>query len=311
MPNVLAYNNRDDWLDARRKGIGGSDAPVIVLGEYFGRTWRDLWLDKMGLAEPTPTTPDMARGAFLEDKAAELFTAQTGLKLRRVNQIRVADGYPFMLANVDRIVQGTDDLVEIKVPRSHVVRKYRREGIPQGYQIQGQHYLSVLGRGAVIFAIYDVENHEVLAIRVERDDELIDLIVEKEREFWGYVEAGEAPPEPEAPAVELPPVSTGEIVTMDSPEWARAVAQLKEAREILAEAKDFEAKARAQVQELMEKAGADVAEGSGLRVYWKPQTGRRTFDVKALKAAHPDLDLEPYYKTGRPSRPFRPYFLEG
>lgn len=307
---ALAFTDRTDWLEKRRSGIGGSDAPVIVLGEHFGRTWTDLWMDKVGLAEPQTETPAMRRGKRLEDVAADLYTEQTGQKVRRVNRIISADDYPFMLANVDRIITGTDDILEIKVPASHVIRKYRREGVPQGYQIQGQHYLKVLGRGAVVFGLYDVEWDEVLVIRVERDEELISLMVDKEAEFWGYVQAGEAPPEPEAPAVDLPAVG-GEVITMDSPDWARAIARLRESRTILEDAKAYEAGAQQEIKGLMDQAGADVAEGAGARIYWRPQAGRRSLDKKALKKAHPDLNLDDFMKQGKPSRPFRPYLEIG
>ena len=37
-------------------------------------------------------------------------------------------------------------------------------------------------------------------------------------------------------------------------------------------------------------------EAEGYRVSWK-HTSRNTFDVKAFQAAHPELDLAPYYKA--------------
>jgi len=60
---------------------------------------------------------------------------------------------------------------------------------------------------------------------------------------------------------------------------------------------------------LMEAAGAAAAEGDGARIYWIPQAGRRTFDVKAFAKKHPEIDLAPFYKISAETRPFRPFFL--
>ena len=296
------------WLEERRKGIGGSDAPVCVLGEYYGRTWQDLYLDKLGLAPPQEPTPDMRRGTRLEPVAADYFQEKTGLKVRRVNRVLRHKDWPFVLANIDREIVGQNAILEIKCPRAMTFRRILDKGIPEGWQIQGQHYMTVRNRKTVVFAVYCAEIDELMTVPVERDDSLIDLILDKERNFWQYVEAGELPPAPEPKALDLPPVGATEIITRDDAEWAAAVERLREAKTIKIEAEEWEKACKAEVQRLM--GDAQVIEGAGARVYWKTQAGRKTLDKKALQAAHPEIDLQRFMKTGKPFRAFRPYFLK-
>ena len=73
----------DEWLALRRRGIGGSDTPVVVLGERHPfRTPRQLWEEKTGRSPDVEETPAMRRGTVLEPVVADLYREVTGRKLR-------------------------------------------------------------------------------------------------------------------------------------------------------------------------------------------------------------------------------------
>lgn len=311
--------DREQWLKERRKGIGGSDTPVIVLGnDHPFTTPRELWESKLGMSggEDKPT-PAMRRGTVLEPVVADLYREATGRKLRRVNAVLQHPDHDWMLGNVDReiVAARPDDgpgVLEIKCPGLRTFSQCRREGIPDYYQLQMQHYLAVTGRKWGAFAVFSAERWDLLHFDVERDDELIDLIVERDAAFWELVKSG-TPPESaeELTKVDIPPLQTDmELVRIESDAWRNAVDEYRMAKEILDEAKELESVAKERLQNLMELHGAAVAEGGGLRVYYREQAGRLSFDHKAFAKAHPDLDLAPWFKQSKPTRPFRPYFLK-
>ena len=97
---------------------------------------------------------------------------------------------------------------------------------------------------------------------------------------------------------------------MEDPDWFEAVADLKEAKELSADAEMIEKQAKTKIQAIMEKYGASVAEGAGSRIYWKEQEGRKRFDHQAFGKAHPELTFEmmKYFKRGKPSKPFRVFW---
>jgi len=164
------------------------------------------------------------------------------------------------------------------------------------------------------FAVFNSELWEMIYFDVPRDQELIDLIHEKGAEFWNLVQTEEfypadwSGPLAEAKPVEIPDAKQ-RVITIESAEWAAAIERLRDAKEILTEAQALEKEAQAELMKLMEAAGAAAAEGAGARIYWIPQAGRRTFDVKAFAKKHPEIDLAPFYKNGAETRPFRPFFL--
>jgi putative phage-type endonuclease len=307
-PGKEGFMTDEQFHKERQTGIGGSDAAVVVLGENYGKTTYDLWLEKTGQITPTDeSNPDMRRGKRQEPIAAQLYEEQTGQKLRRVNTLLRHKDYPFMIAHIDREILGKDAVLEIKCPRMPTFRKYKLGGIPEDIQIQGQHYLAVKRKGLIVFAIFCAEVDELMVVPIEKDNELIEYITGKEQNFWNYVTTSSPPPLSIPEKLDLPPVG-GELIRIETPQWLEASRALKDARDLKAEAEDLENQAKAQVQDLMIKHNADVAEGFGLRAYWREQAGRISLDTKRLKKEIPEI-WERYSKQGDPFKSFRPYFI--
>jgi len=319
---------QENFIDheARKSGLGSSDMP-IVLGVSPWTRPEDLFEIKKGRRPEPEESPAMRRGKVLEAVAAELYQEKTGRKLWRSNQTIRHKNYNWMLAHLDRRIVGEGEVrfgdrvglgvgaLEIKCPGLRMFAKCRREGLPYYYLVQLQHQMDVAGYEWGAFAVFNSELWEMIYFDVPRDQELIDLIHEKGAEFWKLLETEEfypieATPQVDAPRVEIPDVKQ-RVITIESAEWAAAIARLRDAKEILTEAQALEKEAQAELIKLMEAAGAAAAEGAGARIYWIPQAGRRTFDVKAFAKKHPEIDLAPFYKISAETRPFRPYFLKG
>ena len=98
--------DRAQWLAARQKGIGGSDA-AAVCGVSRYKTPLQLWQEKTGRVQP-PDLGDNSRvraGNALEEVVAVWWQEETGMACRRDNKIRAAKDRPYLLANVDRVIQ--------------------------------------------------------------------------------------------------------------------------------------------------------------------------------------------------------------
>lgn len=151
--------SREDWLEVRKSGIGGSDAAAAVgLNPYMSPL--ELWLIKTrrdaNLPRPDPqdTSEPIYWGTLLEPIVAASYTKQTGNKVRRVNAVLQHPTIPFMLANVDREVVGCRDvqLLECKTAGEFGARLWR-DGVPEYVQLQVQHQLAVTGRHAADVAV--------------------------------------------------------------------------------------------------------------------------------------------------------------
>lgn len=297
--------DRAQWLEERKKGIGGSDSPV-VLGVSPFKTPRELALEKLGLLPDQDETPAMRRGRDLEAVAAKMFTDRTGVELVEVGEILTHPEIPWWRANIDRVTTDGQTVVEIKAPGFRQCSKIRREGISEYIQIQGQHYLMLPRFKAAIYVVLDIDRWDIIQIDQKPDTELQNIIFDADNKFWRAIQNGEIP-EDDTPPIELPAVGDSRVLKVSSPEWLQAVSDLREAEDILKDAQEVKEAAKAEILRLM--GDFEIAESEGFRCYNKSQNGRKTIDSKKLQKMYPEA-YEACLKTGAPSKTFRSFFLK-
>ena len=182
--------SREDWLEQRRKGIGGSDASVIM-GVNPWKSPMDLWLEKTGEYEPEDIDNEkMYWGRTLEDIVAREFAKRSGKKIRRRNAILQHPKLEWMLANVDRLIVGERAGLEVKTTSAY----YQDDGIcPHHYYAQVQHYMAVTGLDLWYVAVL-IGGQKLVSYEVPRNDEYIKHLTQAELGFWQMVKGG-VPPE--------------------------------------------------------------------------------------------------------------------
>lgn len=186
MQNVIDTKSmtHKDWLKQRRLGIGGSDVATILGLNKYSSPYQ-LWLDKTGQIEIDESeVSDAAHfGNVLEEVVAKEFTERTGKKVRRANRMFQHDQYPFLLANIDRDIVGENAILECKTASMYLADRWEGEDIPEQYICQVQHYMNVLNREYAYMAVL-IGGQKFVWKKIERDQELIDIIQDKLIEFW-------------------------------------------------------------------------------------------------------------------------------
>ncbi|MFE1773732.1 YqaJ viral recombinase family protein [Streptomyces sp. NPDC059008] len=288
---------REQWLDVRRAGVGGSDVSAVLgMDRYRGPL--EVYLDKVGeLPDDLPRSPELDEAAFwgttLEPIVAEVFAARTGL--------RVADGpgtlahvdRPWMLANLDRVVLDPNEpsvpgLLEIKTRSAYQLDEWA-EGVPDGPALQTHWYLAVTGyRRAHVAAL--VGGNRLMVHRVERDEQLVEHLVQLVGDFWQLVLDRTPPPVDGSAATaellaHLYDVQPDAVTLADPDEVLPLLDQLAEIKQREQQLAD-----ERRVIENQLKAIAGEAEIVRCRdevaFTWK-QNG--TFASKRFAAAHPEL----------------------
>lgn len=185
---------RAEWLETRRRGIGGSEA-AAVCGVNPHRSAMSVYLDKLGELPEEDAGERAYWGTVLEDVVARHYAEVNDAKVRRVNYIMIDPARPYMLANLDREVlkDGARYGYEGKTTDARNAAQWDGEAVPVNYVYQVQHYMSVTG-----FPFFDVAcligGNTYVQRRVYRDPELIEIIREREAAFWLSVET-RTPPE--------------------------------------------------------------------------------------------------------------------
>lgn len=149
-PQILVSTEdlpREQWLEYRRKGIGGSDA-AAVLGISPFHTGRDLYYDKLNIvtADDAENWVQLEVGTLLEPLVAKIFAHKTGYKIYRRPFVFQHPLYPWMLADLDYMVElpdGTTAILEIKTTNYNAKDNWWYNGeeiVPIYYESQGRHY---------------------------------------------------------------------------------------------------------------------------------------------------------------------------
>ena len=186
MAKVIASTKnmeRADWLKIRNNFLGGSDAG-IVLGVNKYKTALELWLEKTGQVEPQEVENEAVHfGNVLEQVVADEFTRRTGKKVRKRNQMLQHEEHTFMMANIDREVVGEKALLECKTASTYLEKEWDGDEIPAAYLIQINHYLAVTGYEKAYIACL-IGGQKFVWKEIERDEVLINMIIQAETEFW-------------------------------------------------------------------------------------------------------------------------------
>ena len=295
-------NVRAEWLQARTTGIGGSDVAAI-LGLSKWKTPLAVYQEKRGEIEPQEENAAMRWGHYLEPVVRQAYADETGREVRLPAELIRHPKHDFMIANIYGF---TDDgrLFEAKTARSgDGWGEPGTDQVPQAYLLQVQHYMKVtalpIADVAVLIGGSDFRLYEVRA-----DDELQDMLVDAEREFWRQVQAAE-PPEPVSYADVIARwgrASRADLVMVDD-EALRALAQLRDLKTQREHLDLAEEEWKAVVLKKLGEADTLVGSDGRTLATWKAQKGAQRFDGAAFKAAHPDLYAQ-FTKVGEPFRRF-------
>lgn len=185
--------DRNKWLSVRNKGIGGSDAGTILGLNSYKKPY-ELWLEKTGAKEPEDISDKDAvkAGVYLEPVIAQWFTDETGKKVQRKGTMQSLEN-PFMIANIDRWVVGENAGLEIKTAGFFAGKNWDDDEVPDSYYCQCLHYMAVSGADRWYIAAL-IGGQRFIWKTIERNEEDIKALIEKEKEFWNLVETKTPPP---------------------------------------------------------------------------------------------------------------------
>lgn len=278
-----------EWLEARLDLIGASEA-AAALGLSRWESKVGLWARKLRLVGPVEQTPRMRFGLLVEPIIATLAEEALDLapgSLRRVNQLRRSIEHPFMGASLDRVGPGRR-IVELKwSERADDYGEPGTDEVPDEVLVQALHQLIVTGYEAVDVALL-TGPPPVRLYRIKRDADAEAAIIERERDFWHYVETRTEPPIDGSEATRAylaaryPRETPGEtIVVPDDDELRGTLARLAAVKSSQAEAKAARELLENQIKAAM--GTAERLEAPGLAtVTLKAAKDTETVDWKAL-----------------------------
>jgi len=305
MALVLAKTSdlsHEEWLRERQKGIGGSDAAAI-LGLNKWKSPIQVYMEKIGELQTEEQSEAAYWGIRLEEMVADEFSKRTGMKIRKRNAILQHQDYPWMIANVDRLIVGRKEGLECKTTNEFAKREWEGDEVPAPYLIQCQHYMAVTGYEAWWIAVL-IGGNKFQYKKINRDEELIEYIIEAEKNFWENHVVPRIPPEPDGSEASTQLLERLYPESKPNSETAlpsEADILINTLDQIEADIKTLEEQ-KAEYQNRLKAMLGEFERGvAGDRIVtWKTVESKRV-DSKRLKQERPDI-YEQYMKVSKSRR---------
>lgn len=288
-----------EWLEARRPWWGASIV-ACLFGEHEHITLGDACTEKIaGRGEATQDEQRLFdRGHRWEPYLRDQIRDDTGLKL--VDPTMLVRRGPIMATPDADVLDREDVCVELKTAREFLGPVVKRQ-----WWWQAQALNWCLDTERCLVAALD-SSLEVVYFEVERDDDAIQMAVNKAQSVLDVISWGEMPSWVDLSAdnvKRLHPRDSGESVELP-PEIAKIVVEYEEARKNEKAWEQVKLGLRDRVVQLI---GADaLATVGGEQVAsYRTAKDRTKIDFKQLALDHPDW-VEPYTTTVPGTRTFRP-----
>lgn len=194
---VERYDTEADWLAARRRGIGASEAAAILgLSKFLSPM--DVWSDKVGLAEPRAELERMKWGKRLQRPIAEGYAEETRRILIDPGPYALLRSvrHPWLVASPDYFLASRETSPgpgTLDVKNSSVfMRQDWSDEPPLAYQIQVQQQLLVTGLTWGVLAVL-LGGQELVYADLAVHAGAQAWLLEDLEKFWGLVRT-ETPP---------------------------------------------------------------------------------------------------------------------
>ena len=306
--------DRIAFLEARKAGIGGSDIGAIM-GLSKWKSPVDVWLDKTGRTEPDLEMSEPAYfGIELESFVAAEYSKRSGNKVQRVNQIIKHPQHAWMLANIDRAVvadgsrarldkdgklTGIKGLLECKTASAYLEREWSDGSAPLAYVAQCQWYMAVTGAEWCDLAVL-IGGQKYVCHRIERDDAIIEAVIDAGLKFWFSNVAADIPPAPRTPeeTLALFPSNSLDDLVMASDDIMHALDAYQLLKQKAKDVEDEIAAVKAAIQSFIgPHSGLCDLQGSPLATWKQSKPSQKTnwkdaaAEIKAelIDAGHEDL----------------------
>ena len=191
--------NKQEWLQERKKYIGGSDIGGILALKDSYKTPLDVYLSKISQEEKVEE--ELSEPAYwgnrLEDIVAEEYSIRTKTTLSQENRLLNHKEYPFLAANVDRWVND-EYLLECKTAGFMMNKNWgeeESEDIPPSYYAQVAWYSAIANVKKVDIAVL-IGGQKFKIYTYNKDTQFEDNLIKKGVNFWKNHVEKRIPPAP-------------------------------------------------------------------------------------------------------------------
>ncbi len=277
-----------EFLERRKKGIGGSDASAI-LGINPWKNKLAVYLEKTNQEIIKTETNFTHFGNVLEQVVADEFQRVTGKRVQKYNKLITHPQHEFMIGNIDRKIVGEKAFLECKTTSAFNAKEWE-DAIPEYYQAQVQHYLAILGYEKCYVAVL-IGGNQFKYYEVQRDEAFIEQLINAERDFWENNVLKLTPPEIDGHDFttnflkEKYSNTFSTTITLET-SFNEKLTKLKEIKGAIKTLNEEVTLIENEIRDYMKED--ETAENEAWKITYKLQN-KASFDTKQLKEELPDI----------------------
>lgn len=301
-PIIIKPKDHEEWLKARKEGIGASEVGAIIGVSPF-ETPFSIWLKKTGQVPPEPENEAMLMGHLLEDAVAKRWEIETGQKVIKASAadiIYVHAQYDYMRVTPDRIVKGRKKLLECKTTAMPV----DEDNLPPYWVAQVIYQQFVTGIHDADIAWLESGRRFGYA-NIPYDEEFAEFIADQVTVFWLENVCGGKEPDAISVsdlAVKIPRSTPEKAIEADD-DAIDQINVLREKKAMYDALADEIAEIQNSLKMFMSDSEAIVDADGNVLLTWKSGKDKTSFDSKRFAEENPDL-YERYCKSVPGSRSF-------
>ena len=302
LSTVSQEEDEKEWLANRTKGIGGSDVGAICGVNKYSSA-RLIYLKKTGQYQGSEdefsdaALERMHFGRMLEPIVANEYVRRTGNKVVVSPATLSHKGYPWAIANVDRLI--VDDkgvpygILECKTASEYMDEAWSEGDVPLSYLYQLNWYLWVTGLEYGVIACL-VGGNKFYHYEVWRNDELLkNEIIPKVDRFWNYHVKNLIEPEltgtdadSEYVANENSEVIKGSEIVLEDETMNELAATVKKCKTKIKELEATEKEAANRLKDVLKNNEIGYTQDHIIK--WSPRSQSRV-DTTKLKEKYPEV----------------------
>jgi putative phage-type endonuclease len=184
--------NTDNWLEGRRKVIGGSDVHII-LGVSPWKTRYQLFQEKMGKPQAKGNDYILKRGHVLEDRSRVLYELTYDIDVPP--KVVKHPDFEFAQVSLDGLNVDHKKIVEFKFVGEESFNKTRNEDfVPDHYYPQIQYQMFCTGYDNIDYVAYSQKQDKLALVNVKADLSYIAKMIAHCEDFWWSMQNKIAPP---------------------------------------------------------------------------------------------------------------------
>jgi putative phage-type endonuclease len=181
---------KSDILKECQNGIDGADISPIM-GVNKNKSEYDVYLEKIdfmdGTAKYSGVLEKLNEANYwdltFDEMIAQEFSLRSNKKVRKVNKQLVDEEYEFIVGNVHRKVVGENSILICKCENIFLAMEWKGEELPANYVLEAQHCMRV-SKAEKCYIAALIGGKKFVYWEVLRDDNVISMIVQIEKDFW-------------------------------------------------------------------------------------------------------------------------------